>query len=149
MNRKYIIGAILALLFIPLQAQVDNMFTEMGRSLDLHMEKESMEEKDINTEAKELFRGFIALELLLLDTAFEITENTINLPRYLSSLHILDIKPSDQTASSETNPFSYAFNFSHTFENTFFPWLNVVDYDYTDLHSPQQIFKGFGPQISM
>lgn len=148
MKNTYSLLIVLLLVFAPLQAQSDKIFSEMGLSLDLHIEKEGTLKPDKSPHAQELLPLLLALELMLLDTALKVTENSIStIPRYLSSLHILDIEPT--TFGIFKNEPSYVLSLDQKIENTFFPWLRVIDYGPIIPHAQQQLSRGFGPFISI
>lgn len=150
MKNPFCFLIVLLVVTTPIYAQIDKTFAEMGLSLELPIEKQGMEEHTLATNPQDLLPFLIAIELIMLDTAFELGEKNMNkIPKYLSSLHIMDIEPVIGKNGSNTKVSSYAFNASPKFENTFFPWLQVVEYETNTFHMEQQYTQGFGPRISI
>lgn len=150
MKKIYSFTIVLVLVFIPLQAQIDKTFAEMGLSLVLPIKREGREEPNLTADPQNLLPFLMAIELILLNNAYELGESKVNkIPRYLSSLQQADIAPNTLEKRAETNTPNYVLNGSNRFQNTFFPWLAAVDYKSSPLHNQQQYSQGFGPRISI
>lgn len=148
MKKIYSFTIVLVLVFMPLQAQTDQTFAELRLSLDLGIEKEGSEEHPITTHPQDLLPFLMAIELILLESAYKLGEGNLNkIPKYLSALPLMDIIPVTPTKSAKTNTPSYVLNAGNSFENTFFPWLKAVDFKTNTFQDQQQYDQGFGPRI--
>ena len=149
MKKNILITVFLTTTFFYGYSQQPNELLEMGLSFDLEMQHETLESKSIGTDFEAVPEMFVPIDLVLSGIPIEKSSGYAYAPKFLSSLYLYDFSKGNSSRTSPSNPSSKAMAFHITTENTFFPWMNAVDYGDRNLHSLQQIPKGFGPLISI